>query len=93
MKSIGGLAFVCLAAPLLMGAVILPQWQEQLKTQLKTDHNCEAKNFSKVRLGIVNGKESIRAQVTCADNRVFEASRQGPRSQPFAIKECGEGGC
>ena len=93
MKSMTGLAFVCLAAPLLIGAVVLPQWQQQLSAQLKTEQNCEVKSFSKTRLGIRNGQESIDTRVTCADNRVFQASRQGPKTQPFVLKECKDGAC
>ena len=93
MKSMTGLALVCLAAPLLIAAVVLPQWQQQISDQLKTEQNCEVKNFSKTRLGIKNGKESIEARVICSDSRVFQASRQGPKSEPFVLKECKDSAC
>lgn len=91
MKSIAAL-MVVLAAPFLVAAVILPEWQQQLQTQLKNDHQCEVKNFSKAKMGVVNGKESVEARVACADGRVFEASRQG-HDGPFAVKSCAKEGC
>ncbi len=92
MEKIAALTVVCLAAPFLIGAVILPEWQQQIKTQMKKDHDCEVKNFSKVNMAVVNGKESVEARVVCADGRVFDASRQG-KGGPFAVKQCNEKGC
>jgi len=85
-------AAVCLSAPLLIAAVILPEWQQQIQTQLKKDYSCDVKNFSKAKMGVVNGKESVEARVTCTDGRAFEASREG-KGGPFAVKQCDGNGC
>jgi len=92
MRSIAGLAFVCLAAPLLMAAVILPEWQQTLQTQLKNEQNCEVNALSNVRLRVVNGKETVSARAHCADKRAFDVSRTD-RSKPYKIEECATNAC
>jgi ferric-dicitrate binding protein FerR (iron transport regulator) len=89
MKNTTGLALVALAAPLLIAAVILPQWQQQLQTQLKNEQKCDVKNFSQVKMGVKNGKEAVQTRVSCEDKRVFDASRVG-HDGPFDLK-CAEG--
>ena len=91
MKNITGLAFLALAAPFLVAAMVLPEWQQQLQTQLKTEKNCDVKHFTQAKMGVKNGKESVKARVTCEDKRIFEASRVG-HGGPFDVKEC-DAGC
>lgn len=76
----------------LAAATVLPRWQAELAAQLREQHGCEVASFNIARIAVVNGKEAAAAQVRCKDGRVFEATRSGA-GNPFAITQCGAGGC
>ncbi len=92
MKNIAALAMVCLTAPLLMAAKILPEWQQQLESQLMKEQDCEVNFLSNVQVRVVNGKESVFARAHCMDKRAFDVSRTD-RSNPYKIEECATNAC
>lgn len=81
------LTLVAFAAPFLVAAAVLPQWQQQLESQLDKDKGCQVNFLSNIHLRIINGKETISARAHCTDKRAFDVSRLGP-DQPYKIEEC-----
>lgn len=81
------LTLVAFASLFLIAATVLPQWQQQLESQLNRDKGCQVNFLSNIRLRIINGKEAVSARAHCTDKRAFDVSRLGP-DQPYKIEEC-----
>lgn len=92
MKNIAALAVLGLAAPFLIAATILPEWQQTLNSQLMKENNCEVNFLSNLKVSVANGQESVRARAHCTDNRTFDVSRIG-RDKPYKIEQCGTETC
>ena len=92
MKKIAALAVLGLAAPFLIAATILPEWQQTLNSQLMKEDNCEVNFLSNLKVSVVNGQESVQARAHCTDSRTFDVSRTG-RDKPFKIEQCGTETC
>jgi hypothetical protein len=92
MRSVARLVLVVLSVPLLAAAVMLPEWQQQLNSQLKKEQNCEVNYLSNLRISAVNGEETVFARAHCMDKRAFDVSRMGP-GKPYKIQECTTNAC
>jgi len=91
-KNIAVFIALGLAAPFLIAATTLPEWQHTLNSQLMKEENCEVNFLSNLKVGVVNGQESVRARAHCTDNRTFDVSRTG-RDKPYKIEQCGTEAC
>ena len=92
MKGLAGPILALFAVAFLAGAVILPEWQQQLTIQLKKEQNCDVIGLSSVKMRIVNGKQSIAARAHCLDKRSFDVTRDEP-GRPYKIVECSTTAC
>jgi len=92
MKRLAGPILALLALPFLAAAVILPEWQQQLTTQLKKEQNCDVIGVSSVKMRVINGKQSVAARAHCLDKRSFDVTRDEP-GQPYKIVECSTTTC
>ena len=92
MKNVVVFVALGLAAPFLMAATILPEWQQTLNSQLMKEENCEVNFLSNLKVSVVNGQESVLARAHCTDKRAFDVSRIG-RGKPYKIEQCGTEAC
>lgn len=92
MKNVVVFVALGLAAPFLMAATILPEWQQTLNSQLMKEENCEVNFLSNLKVSVVNGQESVLARAHCTDKRAFDVSRIG-RDKPYKIEQCGTEAC
>jgi hypothetical protein len=92
MKRLTGPILALLAMPFLTAAVILPEWQQQLESQLKKEQSCDVIGLSSVKLRLINGKQSTSARAHCSDKRSFDVTRDEP-GQPYKIRECSTTAC
>lgn len=92
MKRLAGPILALLALPFLAAAVVLPEWQQQMTSQLKKEQSCDVIGLSSVKMRVINGKQSIAARAHCSDKRSFDVTRDEP-GQPYKIRECTTNAC
>jgi hypothetical protein len=65
----------------------LGDWQEDLASQLRWDHECLVQYYSGVIERMVDGQLVVIAKAHCEDGRTFDAI-QNDELEDFEIKEC-----
>jgi hypothetical protein len=62
-------------------------WEDDLATQLRWDHNCVVEFYSGVIERLVEGNLVVIAKAHCEDGRTFDAI-QNNELEEFEINEC-----